>query len=165
MATRLNHTPYLKEQFKTLDSDVAAEILNKFDKSKNEHVETCSFINQEAGGRTKNKIIKLMATVWANNGGRKLSPPSNPIIFKTYYDVLLGKKDDKKETSSEFKKVVFEIMDNVTRKPLVFPFYYKIISNRISFRISKEQFSRKKAVKNRVLHSPLTTPTPTLLLE
>ena len=35
MATRLNHTPYLKEQFKTLDSEVAAEILNKFDKSKN----------------------------------------------------------------------------------------------------------------------------------
>jgi hypothetical protein len=116
MATRLNYTPYLKEQFKTLHSEVAAEILNKFDKSKNEHVGT---IYKPRGGQVfiysnteyKMQDYKVDGYIWVNNGGRKLSPPSNPIIFKTYYDVLLGKKDGKKETSSEFKKVVFEIMD------------------------------------------------------
>ena len=40
MATRLNYAPYLKEQFKALDSIIASEILNKFDQSKKEHVET-----------------------------------------------------------------------------------------------------------------------------
>jgi hypothetical protein len=124
MSTRLNYTPYLKEQLKTLDLDVAAEILNKFDPSKNEHVVA---IYKPRGGQVliyfitldKKQDYKVDGYSWTNNGGRKPSPPSNPVIFKTYYDVTLGTKEGKKETSSEFKKVVFEIMDNVTKNFLV----------------------------------------------
>ena len=68
MSTRLNYTPYLKEQLKTLDSDVASEILNKFDPSKMSMLK--QFINREVAKSlfililwTKNSIIKLMATV------------------------------------------------------------------------------------------------------
>ena len=122
MATRLNYAPYLKEQCKALDSIIASEILNKFDQSKKEHVET---IYKPRGGKVfiycnssdKKNDYKVDGYNWSNNGGRKLSPPSNPVIFKTYYDVFLGMKDGKKETRTEFKKVVFEIMDNVTKKP------------------------------------------------
>jgi hypothetical protein len=108
MNTQQNIKPYIFQQLKALEIEKIHTILSNYQVNKNAHVER---INNPKGGqgflffpndKKKSKDYKVNGYNWRCMSGTKPTPPSQPLLFRSYFSVSISTT----KYTHKFQKIV-----------------------------------------------------------
>ena len=125
MNENVNAKPYLFQQFKALEVERIQSLLSNYDAHKNAHDER---IHNPKGGqgflyftsdKNKAKDYKVDGYNWRCMSGTKPTPPSHPLIFRSYFNVAISTN----KNSDKFQKIVYHLYDAANKQPIELPVF------------------------------------------